>query len=71
MPLIIPKSKQEKATLTINLNSALLDEIRAYYRYTGVPLNEEYDGFFEQAALYVLKKDTEFKRWKKTQAKKV
>lgn len=69
MPLIIPESKQEKIAVTIHLTSELLHEIKAYYQYTGLPINEKLDGFFEQAALYIFKKDKDFKKWKKMNSK--
>ncbi len=70
MPLIKPKLRQEKTPIKINISSDLLDEIKFYYVYSDTEQMETYEGFFEQAALYILKKDTGFKKWKKSHHKK-
>ena len=67
MPLIKPKTKQDKMPIKLHINLDLLDEIKSYYLYSNTDQTEGYDGFFEQAALYILRKDTGFKKWKKSQ----
>jgi hypothetical protein len=67
MPLITPKIKQDTIAIKLQIKADIIDEIKAYYDYSNMDQKEGYNGFFEQAALYILKKDTGFKKWKKSQ----
>jgi len=50
----------------IYIGADLTNEIKNYYLCSNTDHTKDYEGFFEQeVALYILKKDTGFKKWKK------
>ncbi len=65
MSLIKPQVGQEKIAIKIHIDFNLLEEIKQYCLYASFKESDGCAGFFEQAALYVLKKDTGFAHWKK------
>jgi hypothetical protein len=60
MPILKPRVKHKKAQHRINIDESLLDKIKLYCEFVG---SLKIDDFFEDAALYILNKDKEFKDW--------
>ena len=65
MPII--QSGKTKEFVKVNkflINSNLLKEIKEYCEWASVSI----DSFFEQSAEFILKKDTEWKKFKKNKS---
>jgi hypothetical protein len=62
---IIKQDKSEKAIkFKFSLKPSLLNEIKDYCKWANI--NNDIETFFEQAADFVLKKDSEWKKYKKS-----
>lgn len=59
MSLIKPISKRKVKSLKLNIDEKLLTRIEKYCNWAKV---EKVEQFFEQAAEYILKKDSAFKK---------
>lgn len=63
MPIIKSKDKAEKEQIRISIDKPIIEKIKQYCEWAGVKKPDE---FFEQAAIYILSKD---KDWRALQEK--
>ena len=61
MSLLKPKQKIERAQYRINLDAAVLAEVKQYCDYAGF---KKLDDFFEEAAIHIFSRDKAYKEWK-------
>lgn len=61
MPIIKPKNTNEFTQRRYRFDSALTNEVEAYCKWANIKNDNV---FFEEAALYILKKDKEWQRAK-------
>ncbi len=60
MSIIKPKQKNERTQIRIQIEEHVLLDISQYCEYAGFKKQDE---FFQEAALHILTKDKEFKKW--------
>jgi hypothetical protein len=63
MPIIKSDKSKETEKVKFLINSSVLSEIKEYCTWTSI---EDLGVFFEQAAEFILKKDMEWKKHKKS-----
>lgn len=59
MPLLQSSSKIERASLRISVEKSTLDRAKQYCEFARI---ENIDEFFEKAAEFVMKRDTEWRK---------
>ncbi len=64
MPLIKSDKSNEPKKVKFLINATLLNEIKEYCKWASIDENS-IGVFFEQAAILILKKDAEWKKYKK------
>lgn len=67
MPIINSRKTKEVENMKFKINSCLVKEINEYCKWASVG---DIGLFFEQAAEFILKKDTEWKKHNKTRLTK-
>lgn len=61
MPLISERKEEKKETVSIEIQSDVLNDINNYCKWAKVNMNV----FFEEAAKFIFKKDKEYKSYLK------
>jgi len=65
MPIIKHDKSEKDVKVKFSVNPSLLSEIKEYCKWANIK-DGDIETFFEQAADFVLKKDTEWKKYKKS-----
>ena len=65
MPIIKQDKSDKDVKVKLLVNSKLFNEIKEYCKWASIK-DENIEIFFEQAAEFVLKKDSEWKKYKKS-----
>lgn len=69
MPIINGNRFQKREKLKVEISSETLDKIKEYCKWANIGDNVGY--FLEEAVTFVLSKDADWKRFKKTSKKRI